>query len=96
MTANKETAEYFYNAVLTLKTPQECADFFGSLCTPLEINTMCQRLQVARLLSQGVVYLDIKDETTASTATIARVKRSMGSGFYDLLFSRMDEDFAGK
>jgi TrpR-related protein YerC/YecD len=92
MTANKEAADYFYKAVLSLKNPDECRDFFCSLCTPLEINTMCQRLQVARLLSKGTVYLDIKAATTASTATISRVKRSMDGGVYDLLFDRLGEN----
>jgi TrpR-related protein YerC/YecD len=87
-----EAVEYLCKAVLTLKDEQEVADFFRCICTPLEVNTFSQRLQVAKLLHQNEVYLDIVAETTASTATISRVKRSMKADpdTYERLFERME------
>jgi TrpR-related protein YerC/YecD len=86
-----DDVDYLYRAILTLKTKEEAAEFFEALCTPLEINTISQRLAVAKMLKNHEVYLNIVAKTTASTATISRVKRSMdNSGAYDKLFERLE------
>ena len=84
---------FLFQAVLTLKTPEECSKFFDDLCTVPELKAMSQRLAVARMLSQKQVYSDIVAETGASTATISRVNRSLnyGSDGYELVFQRIDE-----
>ena len=66
-----------YKAILTLKTPEECYQFFLDLCTQAEMKAMEQRFDVAVYLQQGLVYLDILEKTGASSATISRVRRSM-------------------
>jgi TrpR-related protein YerC/YecD len=85
--------DFLFQAVLTLKTPEECSKFFDDLCTVPELKAMSQRLAVARMLSQKQVYSDIVAETGASTATISRVNRSLnyGSDGYELVFQRIDE-----
>lgn len=85
--------DFLFQAVLTLKTPQDCARFFEDLCTVPELKAMSQRLEVARMLSHKQVYSDIVAETGASTATISRVNRALnyGSDGYALVFERMDE-----
>ena len=85
--------DFLLQAVLTLKTPEECSKFFDDLCTVPELKAMSQRLAVARMLSQKQVYSDIVAETGASTATISRVNRSLnyGSDGYELVFQRIDE-----
>jgi TrpR-related protein YerC/YecD len=90
----RDTALNLYKAVLTLKNTDECVKFFSCLCTPLEINTMSRRLQVAKMLYQNEVYLDIANETTVSTATISRVKRAMEAdpATYDRLFERLSKE----
>ncbi|MDR0986129.1 MAG: TrpR YerC/YecD [Ruminococcus sp.] len=89
---NSDETEYFYKAILTLKDTKEAADFFEAVCTPLEINTISQRLAVAKMLSENEVYLNIVAKTTASTATISRVKRSMdNSEAYDRIFKRLEK-----
>lgn len=54
------------------------------LCTVREITEMSQRLEVARLLSEGASYLDIQEQTGASATTISRVSKCLnyGSGGY--------------
>ena len=42
-----------YQAILTLKTPEECYNFFMDLCTVQELNAMEQRFEVAQLLNPG-------------------------------------------
>lgn len=85
--------DYFYSAVLTLKTKEECAEFFDDVCTRQELGSITQRLKIASMLSQGAVYSRIVAETGASTAIVSRVKRSMsqsGRG-YAAVFGRLGE-----
>ncbi len=69
-----------YEAILQLKTVEECQDFFEDLCSPTEVSAMEQRYAVADLLLQNTVYLDILNKTQASTATISRVNRMLSNG----------------
>ena len=88
-----QNLEYLYQAVLTLKTQEDCARFFDDLCTRPELKAMSQRLEVARMLSHKQVYSDIVAQTGASTATISRVNRALnyGSEGYTLVFQRLGE-----
>ena len=85
-----------YKAILTLKTPEECYQFFLDLCTQAEMKAMEQRFDVAKMLRAGNIYHDILAETSASSATISRVNRSLlnGTGGYEMVFTRVEE--AGK
>ena len=67
-------------AVLSLKTPEECRAFFEDLCTVAELKAMSQRLEVAQLLDEGLIYNDILQRTGASSATISRVNRALQYG----------------
>ena len=87
----KPRSEDMYKAILTLKTVDECMDFFSDLCTVTELLAMEQRYQVAVLLDQGLVYNDILAKTGASSATISRVNRSLqyGTDGYRVAFDRL-------
>lgn len=89
-----QNTDMLFNAILQLKTPEECYDFFEDLCTVPELKAMSQRLVVARRLTQKQVYSAIVEETGASTATISRVNRSLiyGCDGYKLVFDRMDKE----
>lgn len=88
---SKPTAvEELYEAILCLETKEECSAFFDDLCTVLELQTLSQRLQVAKMLREHHVYSDIVAATSASTATISRVNRSLNGG-YDIVFNRLKE-----
>lgn len=88
---SKPTAlDELYEAILCLETKEECSAFFDDLCTVLELQTLSQRLQVAKMLREHKVYNDIVSATGASTATISRVNRSEGDG-YEIVFGRMKE-----
>ena len=82
-----------YRAILELRTPEECYDFFSDLCTVAELKAMEQRYEVARMLSEGMIYNDILEKTGASSATVSRVNRSINFGMdsYSKLFARMRE-----
>ena len=69
-----------YQAILSLKTEEECHAFFQDLCTISELKAMAQRLEVAQMLDAGMIYNDILDRTGASSATISRVNRALQYG----------------
>lgn len=82
-----------FDAILCLETVDECYNFFEDLCTVLELKSLSQRFQVAKMLNDHHVYSDIVSTTGASTATISRVNRSMnyGSDGYKIVFERLKE-----
>ncbi len=85
--------DQLFNAVLTLKNLEECYLFFDDLCTVNEIQSLAQRLEVARMLEKGSTYHKIETETGASTATISRVKRCLnyGNDAYGLVLNRLEK-----
>jgi TrpR-related protein YerC/YecD len=85
--ARTQEKEKLYEAILKLKTIEDCDKFFEDLCTINEINAMAQRLDVAVLLKQGETFNNIVEKTGASTATISRVNKCLkyGSGGYDIV-----------
>lgn len=90
----KPRCDDMYRAILTLRTVDECKQFFDDLCTVTELQAMEQRYQVAQYLDAGLIYNDILEKTGASSATISRVNRSLnyGMGAYRIIFDRMKED----
>ncbi len=88
-----ESVDSLFDAVLTLKTREECYIFFEDLCTVNELFSLSQRFEVAAMLKNGNTYLEIAEKTGASTATISRVNRSLnyGNDGYDMIFGRMKE-----
>ena len=42
--------DQLFDGILTLKTREECYEFFEDLCTINELRDMSQRLEVARML----------------------------------------------
>ena len=87
-----KNTDLFFDAILHLKSVDECYDFFEDLCTVNELKSISQRIVVAKMLREKKVYSDIVDETGASTATVSRVNGSLqyGCGGYDLVFDRMN------
>lgn len=86
-----DAVNQLFDAVLTLKTKEECYAFFEDLCTVNELLSLSQRFEVATMLKEQKTYLEIAEKTGASTATISRVNRSLnyGSDGYELVFERM-------
>ena len=67
----KPRCDDMYRAILTLKTVDECKQFFDDLCTVTELQAMEQRYQVAQYLDAGLIYNDILEKTGASSAASA-------------------------
>ena len=88
-----ENIDYLFSAILSLKTVEECYDFFEDLCTVSEIKEMSKRMLAARLLNDGTIYADIARITGLSTATISRVNRCLkyGNDGYATVLERAGE-----
>lgn len=81
------------DAVLSLRTREECYRFFEDICTVNEMASLSQRFAVARMLREKKTYLEIAQATGASTATISRVNRALiyGSDGYSLVLDRIEK-----
>ena len=89
-------SELLYESILTLRDVEECKKFFQDLCTVSELRAMEQRMEVAVLLSDGMIYNDILERTGASSATISRVNRALqyGADGYRTVLPRLREQCA--
>ena len=91
----KETEGYklLIKAILSLESEEECENFLEDLLTRKEIADSAQRLLVAKLLSEQVVYSKIAEKTGASTATISRVNRAYlyGAGGYRSMLEKVGD-----
>ena len=89
----REDVDELFEAVLSLENREECYRFFTDVCTINEILAIAQRMQVAKLLSQGKTYSEIEELTKASTATISRINKCLvyGADGYKLVLDRMKE-----
>lgn len=81
------------DAILKLETKEECYRFFEDICTIKEIQSIAQRLEVAKLLTENRTYNEIEKKTGASTATISRVNRSLNYGVegYKIVLERLEK-----
>ena len=70
-----------FEAIISLKTVEECRNFFKDLCTPAELQALVDRWQVVSYLEQGLPYRKIHDLTGVSVTTIGRVARFLSDGF---------------
>ena len=89
-----ESTDGLFHAILSLQDMDECYTFFEDVCTINEIQSLSQRFEVAKLLREKRTYLEIAEQTGASTATISRVNRSLnyGNDGYDMVFRRMEQE----
>ena len=72
--------ELFYEAIMTLRSQEECRRFFEDICTIKELQAISQRMRVACLLDSGSNYIEVSEATGASSATISRVNRCLNYG----------------
>lgn len=88
-----EQLDQMFDAMLSIKTREEFYRFFDDLATMNEIQSLAQRLQVAKMLDDGDTYSQIEQETKASTATISRVRRCLdyGSDGYEIVLERLKD-----
>ena len=88
---NSKSINDLFRSILLLQNEDECRAFFEDLCTIKELQDMAQRLETARLLSEGKNYQEIAREVGISSTTISRVSRCLnyGGGGYETVISRL-------
>lgn len=88
-----QQTDALFDAILALKSRDECYSLFEDLCTISEIKSLAQRLQIASLLYEGKTYVEIFEMTGVSTATISRVNRCLeyGADGYKTVFKRLED-----
>lgn len=94
MSIHSESTDRLFRAILSLKSVEECYNFFEDICTITEIKDMTQRLDTAFLIDKGISYQKISEQIGVSTATISRVSRCLnyGAGGYRAVIDRMKEE----
>ena len=93
--------DQLFDAILQLRTVEECEQFFEDLCTVKEVDDFSHRLEIARLLRSGAKYDEvvaamresIGSEHVPSTATISRINRFLryGADGYRLILDRLEQ-----
>jgi len=88
---NNKDVDQLFDAILSLRSREECYAFFGDLCTVKERQSLALRLEIARLLINGSTYLEIIDETNRSSAIVSRVKNCLlyGNGGFQTVLNRI-------
>lgn len=83
----KSAHKQLYDALLKLKTQDDCERFLRDLCTMKELDSMAQRISAAKLLLNGETYESIIKKTDISSATLSRVSRCVkyGDGYKNIL-----------
>ena len=93
---DKRNSDALYRAIVSIQTEEECRSFLEDLCTVSELKALAQRMDVAMLLDEGLIYSEILDKTGASSATISRVNLCLhyGAGGYKAVIPRLREQKA--
>lgn len=88
-----ELTDKLFECILAMNTIEECYRLFEDLCTVHELQSIAQRMEVARMLDKKHTYIEIAEKTGASTATISRVNRSLnyGTDGYKLAIDRTEK-----
>jgi TrpR-related protein YerC/YecD len=82
--------EELFATVAKLRNADEVERFLRDLCTRSELDAMAHRWEVAKLLAEGLPYLEVSKRAHASTTTVTRVAQWLrnGEGGYELALKR--------
>lgn len=84
-----EKTNELFEAILKLKSIEDCYIFFEDLCTVKEIESMANRIQAAKSLLSGKTYEEVLESVNISSATLSRVSKAIkyGDGGYKKVLS---------
>lgn len=75
-TSTKEK-ELLYQAIMSIDTTILAKNFLHDILSPAELDSLAQRLEVARMLNEGASYLETTHKTGASSTTVSRVSKCL-------------------
>ena len=78
-------------ALASVDNPDQMTDFLTDLCTPAEIEALADRWSVVPLLTDGLSYRAVHEQTGVSVTTVGRVARCLehGTGGYAAVLAHM-------
>ena len=81
-------------AILSIESEEECFELLEDICTIKEVDDMANRFQIALLLYEGKNFIDVENQTGASSATISRVNRCLkhGKGYRQIIERMFDQN----
>ena len=81
-------------AIISIESEEECFELLEDICTIKEIDDMANRFQIALLLYEGKTFIDVENQTGASSATISRVNRCLkhGKGYRQIIERMFDQN----
>lgn len=84
----------FWTMIALLESRDEVKNFFKDLLSETEAVMLARRIQIAKLLIQGMSYESIRMTLKTSYVTIASVHRWLQGGFggYEKLLPRLQEE----
>lgn len=72
----KEDLKNLFKAFSSIQNYKEFEEFIYDICTINEINNLCERLKVAKILkNEDLSYRQISEKTGASLVTITRISK---------------------
>ena len=85
-----EGVDELVDALRSLRTASELSRFLRDLCTRAELEALAHRWRTARLVDEGVPYVEIAERVPTSTATVTRVAQWVrhGTGGYRIALDR--------
>jgi len=86
--SKKEMVDHLMEAIMTLRTVDECEKFFRDVCSKEELKMISRRVLIAKLIVEGETYRNIIEKTNAANFTISRLKTVMsndGSALFDVV-----------
>lgn len=69
-----------YSVLAKIDNVKDCKDFLSDLLSEKELDSISGRVHCARLFLEGKTYLQVTEETTVSSATLARVSKCVKNG----------------
>ncbi len=81
--------------ILLVENEEDCKKFLLDLLSPTEFESITQRIEIAKMLQDGKKYSEITEKTKASTTTISRVNKVLGSDnnmLYEMLRNLKQKD----
>ena len=85
--------QLLYQLLADLRNSQEANKLLSAILTATEITTIAKRITIAKLLTQGQSYEQIRDRLKVSSATIATVQSKLStSNGYSLVLQKIQAD----
>ena len=90
----KKKKKMLAQAILSIESEEECFELLEDICTIKEVDDMANRFQIALLLYEGKTFIDVENQTGASSATISRVNRCLkhGKGYRQIIERMFDQN----